>query len=46
MYILKKLKLKETVLKEYSVLAMMSKVEQQPMKAQCEPTVDPKLWES
>jgi len=32
--------------KEYSVLAMMSKEEQQPMKAQCEPTVEPKLRES
>jgi len=32
--------------KEYSFLAMMSKEEQQPMKAQCEPTVEPKLRES
>jgi len=37
---------KKNSFKEYSVLFMMSKKEQQPMKPQCKPTVEPKLWES
>ena len=41
---IKRLQWKETVLK--NVLAMMSKEEQQLMKAQCEPKVEPKLRES
>jgi len=44
-YILKT-EMESNSFKEYSVLAMMSKQEQQRMKAQCEPTVETKLRES
>jgi len=41
MYI-SKIEMERNRFKEYSVLAMLSKEEQQPMKAQCKPTVEPK----